>query len=416
MLYPSSPTVRLFTLGCKVNQCDAEEIARALAARGYRVLGRGMSADVYVVNTCTVTGTADAKARKLIHLLAREHPEATLVVTGCLAQRAPEAMAALEGVDAVVPNTQKASLPDVIASLRPASGGPAPRPETTRGRAFVKLQDGCDHQCAYCAVPGARGEMRSKPFAEALAEMQCLADLGTPEVVLGGIRLGAYGRDSGEGELASFLRDLRSRPIPRIRLSSIEPMDVTDAFLEEIADHPRLCHHLHLPLQSGDDGVLAAMGRTYTSAQFAALVARLRATWPDLGLSTDVLVGFPGEAEEAHRGTLDFVREQRFSRLHVFPYSPRPGTPAGDRPDLPAATKQARAAEMLALADTLAEEAARAWVGRPVSVLFESRDGEGRLTGLTEQYLRLRTEGAAGRIGEIVTLTPTSTEAGELRA
>jgi threonylcarbamoyladenosine tRNA methylthiotransferase MtaB len=421
-LRPTRPRIRILTLGCKVNQCDSEELARALAAQGYEVAGRGRAADLYVVNTCTVTGVADAKARKLIRKLAREHPGARIVVTGCLVQRAPENAPDLPQVVAVVPNAEKPRLPEVIAALLPAAPVAAADLLPSRTRAFVKLQDGCDHRCAYCAVPDARGPMWSKPFDEALAEVSRLAAAGVPEVVLCGIRLGAYGRGGPSGAqpcaptcgLAAFVHELRRLPIPRLRLSSIEPMDIDEALLAEIADHPTLCRHLHLPLQSGDDEVLRAMRRSYRAADFARLMGRVREGWPEAAISADVVVGFPGETEQQFRHTLDFLRAQRFSRVHVFPFSPRPGTPAAEMEPVPAPVRHARTEAALALAATLAQEAAAAWVGRPVRVLFEQRGRDGVLTGLTEHYVRVHTAGPAEWVGRIVEVTPRRAEGGEL--
>jgi threonylcarbamoyladenosine tRNA methylthiotransferase MtaB len=407
------PCVRILTLGCKVNQCDSEELARALAARGYEVVGRGRAADLYVVNTCTVTGVADAKARKLIRKLAREHPESRIVVTGCLAQRAPEGAPGLPQVAAVVPNTEKPRLPEVIAALLPAPLTAGAGLPPSRSRAFVKLQDGCDHRCAYCAVPDARGPMWSKPLAQARAEVARLAAAGVPEVVLCGIRLGAYGRGP-DGDLVSLLHDMRDVPIPRLRLSSLEPMDCDEALLAEIADHPTLCHHLHLPLQSADDAVLRAMRRSYTGRDFARLVGRVRKGWPDAAVSADVMVGFPGETEAQFRCTLDFLGAQRFSRVHVFPFSPRPGTPAAEMALLPAPVTRARTEEALLLAAALAQEAAAGWVGRPVRVLFEQRGRDGRLTGLTEHYVRVHAAGPSEWVGRIVEVTSRRAEGGEL--
>ncbi len=414
--------VRLLTLGCKVNQCDAEEMARALVARGYEVVGHD-PAEVYIVNTCTVTATADAKARKLIRKLAREHPGAAVIVTGCMAQRDAAAAAALPGVAAVLPNTRKGEIAEVVARVGGGEWGIGNRESvgdreskienraSGRVRAFVKVQDGCDHGCAYCAVPEARGPMVSKPREEVRGELARLAEAGVQEVVLCGIRLGMYA-----GGLAALLRGLREMEIPRVRLSSVEPMDVEEALLAEISDHPRLCHHLHLPLQSGDDGVLAAMGRSYTAGEFAALVARIRAAWPDVAVSTDLLVGFPGETEAQFRRTVEFAREMQFSRVHVFPFSRRPGTRAAELPDTPAAVKAARMEEMLRVGEALGQEYAQRWVGREVAVLVEERDRTGWLTGLTEHYVRLRHRGPQELVGQIVTLVPSAVEGGELRA
>jgi len=409
----TSARVRIFTFGCKVNQCDSEEIARSLAARGYAIGGRGDSADIYIVNTCTVTSTADSKARKLIRRLARNHPHATLIATGCLAETDPYSLLDLPGVAAVVPNSRKLSLADFLPGLQPPLLASSYLPARTR--AFVKLQDGCDHHCTYCIVPTARGKRVSKPLADALAEIQCLVDAGAREAVLCGIRLGAYGSDRGDATLAALLRKLREIDIPRLRLSSIEPMDLTDDLLAEIADHPTLCHHLHLPLQSGDDTVLAAMGRGYTAADFASLVGRVRKVWSDAAITTDVMAGFPGETDEQFDHTLSFVREMAFSRLHVFPYSPRPDTPAADRADqVPSKTKRARTDVMLALADDLARAAAEQWIGRTVSVLIEEREKGDMLTGHSPHYLKAHTPGPDDWIGRIVDLTPTRQDRGEL--
>lgn len=442
--------IRIITLGCKVNQCDADEMARALAAAGYEVAARG-GADAYVVNTCTVTATADAKARKLIRKLAREGGGAPVVVTGCWAQRDAEAVAAVQGVSAVVGNEGKGRIAEVVEELVGASalkcrsnakeggcaashrrdacatggsggwraclacprhiGGPC------RTRVFVKVQDGCDHRCAYCAVPKARGAPVSRPMVETLDELRRIADEGAQEVVLCGIRLGAYGRERGAGEtLARLLSEVRALPIPRVRLSSIEPMDLDDELVAEMADHPRLCHHLHLPLQSGDDAVLAEMGRGYTSGEYRRLVERVREVWPQVALTTDVIVGFPGETAEQFERTVGFVREMGFTRLHVFPFSPRPGTAAAERRDrVPEEVRRAGAAELIGVGEELAERAAQAWVGRETQVLFEQQK-RGRLTGLTEQYLRVWCEGPREWVGRIVAVRVEGTERGELVA
>jgi threonylcarbamoyladenosine tRNA methylthiotransferase MtaB len=407
-------TASVITLGCKVNQCDGAEIAAALAARGHRLVGRGRRADTYVVNTCTVTATADAKARKLIRRLARRSPGSQIIVTGCLAQRDPASLAALSGVTAVVPNSQKANLVDLISPPGdPAATGQLASPGS-RIRAFLKVQDGCDHRCAYCAVPSARGQPISKPLSQAAAEVERLASAGAPEVVLCGIRLGAYGRDRQGETLAGLLRRLRSVSSLRLRLSSLEPMDITDELIAEMADHPTLCRHVHLPLQSGDDSVLAAMNRTYTAADFRRLTAALRSIWPEVALSTDVIAGFPGETDEQFARTCAFVREVGFSRLHVFPYSPRPGTPAANRPPVPPHVKRERVQRLLDIAGELARQAAAGWIGRPVEVLLERQTGNGFLAGWTEHYLPIRCRGPREWIGRRVSLRPDSATGAQL--
>jgi threonylcarbamoyladenosine tRNA methylthiotransferase MtaB len=410
----ASARVRIVTFGCKVNQCDSDEIARALAARGYEIGERGEPAETYIINTCTVTAVADAKARKLIRRIARAQPQATVIVTGCLAQRDPYALLDLPGVAAVVPNTRKLRLPDflpgLVAPLFPTTYLPS------RTRAFLKIQDGCDHCCAYCVVPDARGQPVSKPMQDVIADAASLANSGVQELVLCGIRLGAYRGDHEDHTLAALLRQLRATHIPRLRLSSIEPMDLEPDLLSEAVDHPTLCHHLHLPLQAGDDDVLRAMGRRYTTAEFAALVQCVRDIWPDAAITTDVMVGFPGETDEQFQRSLAFVHELAFSRVHVFPYSLRPGTPAAQYPDhVPAAAKRERAQQMLALAEELANAAAERWVGRQVAVLFEERGRKG-LTGHTEHYLRLHADGPDEWVGRILAVTAHRAEAAELYA
>ncbi len=404
--------VRIFTLGCKVNQCDSDEIARSLAARGYDLSERG-EADTYIVNTCTVTSTADAKARKLIRRLAREHPEATLIVTGCLAQRDPYSLLQLPGVSAVIPNNRKLQLADFL-SPRPGPLFPSTY-LSPRTRSFVRVQDGCDHRCTYCAVPDARGRPTSKPLHQVLEELTNLVKAGVQEVVLCGIRLGAYGHDRGDATLALLLHRLRDLPLPRLRLSSIEPMDFNGDLLAELADHPSLCHHLHFPLQSGDDDILAAMGRGYTTTDFAALVSRLRAVWPEVALTTDLMVGFPGETDDQFANSLRFVRDNGFARVHVFPFSRRPGTPAAERADqVSAQIKHERTQQALALAEELSQTAARLWIGRSVSVLFEEREKGELLTGHSPHYIKIYAPGPDDWIGRIMEVIPGREEGGEL--
>ena len=402
----------IITLGCRLNHAESALLHARLHDAGYTLVPHGQPADLAIINTCTVTAVADAKARKLIRRIARAQPEATLIVTGCLAQRDPYALLDLPGVTAVVPNTRKLRLPDflpgLVAPLFPTTYLPS------RTRAFLKIQDGCDHCCAFCVVPDARGQPVSKPMPDVIAEVKLLADSGVQELVLCGIRLGAYGGDHEDHTLAALLRQLRAIHLPRLRLSSIEPMDLGEDLLSEAADHPTLCQHLHLPLQAGDNDVLQAMGRRYTTVSFAALVQRVRDIWPDAAMTTDIMVGFPGETNEQFQRSLAFVREMAFSRVHVFPYSPRPGTPAAQLAgQVPTAAKRDRTQQMLALADELESRAAERWVGRQVSVLFEERGQKG-LTGHTEHYLRLHADGPDEWIGRILPVTPHRAEAAEL--
>ncbi len=408
--------VALHTLGCKVNQYDGEALLDLFRRRGYRVVGFDEPADVYVINTCTVTHEGDRKSRQLIRRARRRNPDAVVVVAGCYAQVAAREVARIPGVDVVLGNADRQRVVDLVEEAR--GGGPllavgdvfrargfeelSVAGLTGRTRAVVKVQEGCAEFCSYCIVPYARGRPRSRRPEEARAEVERLAAAGYREVVLAGTHLGAYGCDlepDAAGRrpgLADLLRALHGvEGIARLRLSSLEPMDADEALLRALAELPKVCPHLHLPLQSGSDRVLARMRRRYTTDRFRRLVARARELIPDLAVTTDVMAGFPGETEEDHRATLAFLEEMGFSRLHVFPYSPRAGTPAARLPDqVPAAVKERRVRELLALGRELALAAHRRLVGRTVEVLAEEEvAGDGRLQGYTPDYVRARFPG-----------------------
>ena len=421
--------VRIATLGCKVNQADSEALAEALVRRGCRIAGPDEPAAVCVVNTCTVTHVADAKARKLIRRLARDNPEAKIVVTGCGAERAAAAARIAPAVR-VVTNSAKHELPQVVADLigssaaqaggagacPPAGAGPRPaRPGSVR--AFVKVQDGCDHRCAYCIVPDARGPRRSRPLPEVVAHVRSLGQAPKPfgpgwrspgdlatgarEVVICGIRLGTYGEEPLGRGLARLLQATREVPVARLRLSSIEPWDVGEELIEEVAAHPLLCPHLHLPLQSGDDEVLRAMRRPYSLHDYRALVERVRKLMPDIAVTTDLMVGFPGESERAFDNTCHAVATLGFARVHVFRYSPRPGTPAAAMPEhVPERVKTERAGVLTKAAAQAARRFAERLTGRVVPVLFEQWDA-GTCCGLTDTYLTARAPGNESLAGQV---------------
>jgi len=434
--------VRMVTLGCKVNQADSEALAGELVRRGYRIAGRDEPAAVCVVNTCTVTHVADAKARKVIHRLVRDNPQAAVIVTGCYASRAAEELARIPGVAAVVPNGRKGEVAELIAAVVAATGtvtyfseayehnprqsheiddrprgvhnaGPRPaRPGSVR--AFVAAQDGCDHRCAYCIVPEVRGAMRSRPIAEVIAEIEGLAAAGAREVVICGIRLGAYGEEPAGRGLARLLRAAHGVGAARLRLSSVEPWEVGPELIEEMARHPRLCPHLHLPLQSGDDGVLRAMGRPYGFDDYRALVERLRRAIPDAAITTDLMVGFPGESEPAFGNTLRAVGEIGFARAHVFRYSRRPGTRAAAMPaQVAEPIKAQRAAQLCALAQACARRFAASFIGRTAPVLFE-RCEEGICEGLTDTYLTVKAPGEASLVATLAGVEVVAVESSHL--
>ncbi|MHB0936257.1 MAG: tRNA (N(6)-L-threonylcarbamoyladenosine(37)-C(2))-methylthiotransferase MtaB [Armatimonadota bacterium] len=387
-----SVTVALPTLGCKVNRYDSDALARALISRGYVIVPPGEMADVYIVNTCTVTHEAEVKSRKTLRRALRINQEALLIVTGCYATLESEELAAIDGVDVVVPITEQETIPELVAKLRPTEPLELPLPSglsasIERTRATVKVEDGCNLRCAFCAVTLARGPVRSRRPQEVVEELRGLVSAGIREVVLTGVRLDAYGKDQGSN-LSDLLDVTRHLGIARLRLSSLEPIGIDDTLVRSLAAHPALCHHFHICLQSGDDGVLRAMRRGYTTERYRRIIAKLRAAMPDAAFTTDIIVGYPGETDEAFRHTLDFVREIGFIKLHIFKYSPRPGTAAADLPDqIPEAVKEERRRALFALEQEIFRAYAEGLVGQTVEVLVEQTGPHG--DGLTPHYLRV---------------------------
>lgn len=402
--------VFLTTLGCRLNEAELERWARELRAGGHRVVGTPLEAQVMVVNTCAVTGEAARKSRKFIGGLHRQNPRAPLVVTGCMSELEPEKAAALAGVDLVVGNSDKERLVELIHAKIDPSAMPAmaAEPEGShvyahygRTRAFVKVQDGCRNRCTFCIVTVARGEERSRRIDELVDEVNALHEAGYQEVVLCGVHLGGYGSDLGTDLRALVAAVLARTSIPRVRLSSLEPWDLPAGFFELWQD-ARLMPHLHLPLQSGSDSVLKRMSRRCSTADYARLVADARAAIPDLTLTSDVIVGFPGETEEEWRASVDFVRQVGFAHLHIFAFSPREGTKAARlagqlRGDL----KRARSRELHALAAEMKAAHLSGYRGQTRPVLWEGGgqpgpDGRLSWSGYTDNYLRVRTDVPAG--------------------
>jgi len=395
--------VYLRSLGCKLNQSEVEALARRFIAAGCQVVTDAEEADLCVVNTCAVTHIAARKSRRLIRRLHRANPEARIVVTGCYAELFPHEVAKIEGVELVVGNADKERLVERLGIRGYGLGVTTPIPYPlffNRTRAFVKIQDGCNNRCAYCVIGLARGRERSRPPEEVLAEIGARVEAGCKEVVLTGVNIGAYGRDLGTS-LGRLIEDILTKTaVPRLRLSSIEPWDF-DPSLLRLWEDPRLCRHLHLPLQSGCDATLRRMRRRYTAAEYAELVERAREAIPDLALTTDVIVGFPGETEADFEESLRFVEKMGFARLHVFKYSARPGTPAATMPQqVPCEEKRRRSEAMMALARRGSEEFRRRFLGRTMEVLWERkerrREGRRRIwSGLTDNYIRVWAESEA---------------------
>jgi len=404
--------VAFATLGCRLNQVDTGELQAALERRGFRAAGSGEAAEVVVVNTCTVTARADVSDRQAIRRAVREHPGARVVVTGCWAQTAPDAVAGLPGVDLVAGNADKPRLADLLEDLlatprRPGARvavSPVPRagplgPASAAGavgrsRAFLKVQDGCQHRCAFCIVPQARGGSRSRDPQFVLDEVRRLVAAGHPEVVLTGIDLGHYGADLvPRATLAALLDAIVQVPgLCWVRLSSLLPAYFTPALLDVVTGSPRVAPHLHVPLQSGSDRVLKRMRRPYTLAMYRSLVERLAARIPHLGLGADVIAGFPGEDDDDASATLAAVAALPFSYLHVFPYSDRTGTEAAALgPRVPSHLRTERSRRLRELARGKSLEFRRAQMGREVDALvLDTIDpASGRPVGLTGNYVEV---------------------------
>jgi threonylcarbamoyladenosine tRNA methylthiotransferase MtaB len=406
--------VHLQSLGCRLNQSEIDAVARQFAQAGHILVGEVEQADVCVLNTCAVTAEAEVKTRRRIRALARANPRARIAITGCYSTLAPETCAALPGVEWVLSNVDKDRTVEVVGSGEVdrvgetgVGGTPSdsPRPYS-RTRAFVKVQDGCDNHCTYCIVRLLRGRSRSRPPADVVAEVQALARAGCQEAVLTGVNLGAYGRDLDHaGGLRALIEALlRRTELPRLRLSSLEPWDVDEGFFQ-LWDDARLCRQLHLPLQSGCDETLCRMGRRIDTAAYAELVEGARAAVPDMAVSTDVIVGFPGEDDAAYRASYDFVAGMAFARLHVFSYSRRPGTPAAQlEGEVGRKVIEERARAMRDLGDEQARRFRRRFLGRDMVVLWEHRRRDGRWPGLTDNYIRVSTR-AEGDLHNRLALT-----------
>ncbi len=411
------PKVAFATLGCKVNQYESEAIKSLFLEQGYQIVDFADPADVYVINTCTVTHLGNRKSRQMIRRATNTSPEAVVAVTGCYAQTAPGEVLAIPVVNLVIGTCDRGQIVDLVEK---AKAGQAPinavrnimeaedfeeisvLKSEQRTRAFVKIQEGCNNFCSYCIIPFARGPLRSRQPERVVAEVERLVRAGFKEIVLTGICIGAYGRDlleknteadallptwEEELTLAGLVRSLVQIPdLVRLRLGSVEPTDITPDLVAVLADYPQVCKHLHIPLQSGSDITLKAMNRRYNTMEYAKLLGYLRYMIPDLAITTDVIAGFPGEEEEAHfLHTLEFVEKMEFAALHVFKYSPRKGTTAAEQPDsVPAEVKEHRSNRLIELGNQAARDFACKFLGQTLEVIVEQKANKVTTTELTE--------------------------------
>ena len=410
------------TLGCKVNQYDTDSVVTQFLERGYSVVDFQEVADVYLVNTCTVTNLGDRKSRQMIRRAHKQNPQAKIVVMGCLAQTTPEEVAELEGVSLIIGTDGRGRIVDEIEALGANTKNSLVENifEVTefedlpsldfsgRTRATLKIQDGCNQFCTYCRVPFARGRSRSRRRESVLEQVKAIVADGYKEIVLTGIHLGLYGQDFHPPiSLAQISKEIADIPgLLRLRISSVDPHEITDELLTLVAEHPVLCRHVHIPLQSGSDAVLTRMKRNYTRFDFLQIVEKLRSRMPEVAITTDIMVGFPGETEEDFHQTLQLAEEAAFSKIHVFQYSKRAGTVAARFSDqIPPDVKESRSKRLIQLGNTLAKNFHQSFVGQDVAVLVEQQEGTNGI-GHTDNYLRvsfsLPEEGAL--VGEIVTV------------
>ncbi|MEK5264790.1 tRNA (N(6)-L-threonylcarbamoyladenosine(37)-C(2))-methylthiotransferase MtaB [Bacillus sp. FSL R7-0166] len=418
-------TVAFHTLGCKVNHYETEAIWQLFKEAGYERKDYESKADVYVINTCTVTNTGDKKSRQVIRRAIRHNPDGVICVTGCYAQTSPAEIMAIPGVDIVVGTQDRHKLLGYIEEYRrerqPINGvGNIMKARvfeeldvpafTDRTRASLKIQEGCNNFCTFCIIPWARGLLRSRDPEEVINQAQQLVDAGYKEIVLTGIHTGGYGEDLKDYNFAKLLKELDERVagLKRIRISSIEASQITDEVIEVLDQSDKIVRHLHIPLQSGSNTVLKRMRRKYTMEFFAERLTKLKKALPGLAVTSDVIVGFPGETEEEFMETYNFVKDHQFSELHVFPYSKRTGTPAARMEDqVDENVKNERVHRLIALSDQLAKEYASAYEGDVLEIIpeesFKEQDGSHNLyVGYTDNYMKVVFEGTEDMIGRLV--------------
>lgn len=401
----------LHNLGCKVNAYETEAMRQMLEAAGYEIVDFSEAADVYVINTCSVTNVADRKSRQMLHRAKKKNPSAIVVAVGCYVQTKANEARLDPAVDIMIGNNRKQGLVEAILAFEKDKSQresiveinhrqPYEKLNLNRNaehtRAFVKVQDGCSQFCSYCIIPYARGRVRSRELSDVLDEIKALASNGYQEVVLTGIHLSSYGIDTGESLLHLVKQAAGIDKIQRIRLGSLEPGIVTEEFAEELSKIEKICPHFHLSLQSGCDSVLERMNRKYTSDEYRKSCGLLRKYFVHPAITTDVIVGFPGETTEEFLRTEAFVKEIHFYEMHIFKYSRREGTKAAAMPDqVPESVKTERSERLLALAETMSEEFRSHYLGKEVEVLMEEpfwTDGRRYFAGYTKEYVKIALE------------------------
>ncbi len=418
--------VFFYTLGCKVNQYESQSLSELLNKFGYETVGKDENADVYVINSCTVTAESDRKTRQAVRRFKRNNPDAVVVLTGCMPQAYPKDAETLVQADIVIGNKSNADLPEILENFfrnrqRAVLTSQHEKSESfsscsissfdERTRAYVKIQDGCNRFCSYCIIPVARGRVRSKPLPELQAELETLSAAGYKEVVLVGINLSAYGQDLNEKFCDAVELACSIDGIERVRLGSLEPDHLTDEVVERLSKCRKLCPQFHISLQSGCNKTLKSMNRHYTADEYRSLCNSLRTHFNDCTLTTDVMVGFCGESDEDFEESLRFVKEIGFEKVHVFPYSVRIGTKA-EKMDghLPKAIKETRAAIMISECEKMRDSFLKSQIGKTVNVLFESKEKDGMVLGHTANYTPVKVHGGHELCGKFSSVKITGTD------
>lgn len=414
-------TAAFYTLGCKVNQYETEALEELFEKRGYKIVDPREKADVYVINTCTVTNLSDRKSRQFIRRSKKRNRNSTIAVVGCYAQVSPGEIKEIEGVDIIIGTSDKGSIVELcekskkenikinkVKDFRELKEFEELEVEDIKfkTRAYMKIQEGCNQYCSYCIIPYARGPIRSRPLENIIDEGNRLSKAGFKEIILTGIHVASYGKDKGNCTLLDLIKEINKiEGIERIRLSSVEPTLIDEEFMKTVSNMPKVCNHFHLSLQSGSDTILKAMNRKYTTDEYRKNVRLIRKYMPYAGITTDIIVGFPGEGEKEFKETYDFVKEIGFSRIHVFKYSPRSGTPASKfKNQINGNVKNERSEKLIHLSDELMRGFNEKFIGKKMTVLFEetSKDDSRYMEGYTKNYIRVKVIGDLKLEGKIL--------------
>ncbi len=414
-------------LGCKVNQYESEAIAELFAQKGYEIVDIDEWADIYIINTCTVTNFGDKKSRQLIRKVKRQNPEAVVAAIGCYAQTAPDEIKNIEGVNLIIGTKGRKDIVDLVETYVPEMGvvstvGQIAKERefehltisklADRTRAYLKIQDGCSQFCSYCIIPYARGPIRSRDPEDIMDEVKVLAENGFKEIILTGIHVASYGKDLKGVTLLDVIKRVQEQEgIERIRFSSVEPNIVTEEFASELSKLDKVCDHFHLSLQSGCDRTLKRMNRKYDAAGYERAVEILRKYFPNVAITTDIIAGFPDETDEDFEKSLEFAKKIGFSKIHAFPYSPKRGTPAAVMPNqILNAVKNERTSRLIEASDRMADEFIKSFEGRVMPVLYEREIEHNIYEGYTTNYIRVLSESSENIKNKIIDTEIVSSE------